>query len=257
MISPSTNIGHVVTKRALLNPDLEAIVDTGTGRRFTFAELNERVNRTAHLLRDVGVEQGDRVGLLMMNSVEFEETFFAVAKLGAVVVPLNWRLVTDELAFILADSGTSVVVYGQEFAAAAAELRERGDETAVRAWIQVDGAAPPWAIDYAAAHASSSAEEIDAQTTPEDLLYIMYTSGTTGMPKGVMHTHGTAFWAVLTVDATADQHFADRYLVALPLFHVGALTPAVAACFAGVTQVVMRAFDPVRAWQLIGEERVM
>ena len=84
----------------------------------------------------------------------------------------------------------------------------------------------------------------------------MYTSGTTGMPKGVMHTHGTALWAVLTIDATADQHFGDRYLVALPLFHVGALTPAVAACYAGVTQVVMRTFDPVRAWQLIGEEQV-
>ncbi|CAN5714050.1 long-chain-fatty-acid--CoA ligase FadD13 [soil metagenome] len=256
MIAPSSNLGHFVTKRAHLNPDLAAIVDTGTGRRFTFAELNERVNRTAHLLRDLGVEQGDRVGLLMMNSVEFEESFFAVAKLGAVVVPLNWRLVSDELAFILADSGTSVLVYGQEFAATVDELHERGEETAVRSWVQVDGTAPAWAIDYAAAHAASSAEEIDVETAADDLLYIMYTSGTTGMPKGVMHTHHTAMWAVLTIDATADQHFGDRYLVALPLFHVGALTPAVAACYAGVTQIVMRTFDPVKAWQLIGEERV-
>ena len=67
----------------------------------------------------------------MMNSVEFEESFFAIAKLGAVIVPLNWRLVPDELAFILADSGTTVLVYGQEFAAAVAELHERGDDTSV------------------------------------------------------------------------------------------------------------------------------
>ena len=79
MPSPSTNIGHFVSKRALLNPDLEAFVDVDTDRRFTFAELNDRVNRTAHVLTDAGVGRGDRVGLLMMNSVDFEESFFAVA----------------------------------------------------------------------------------------------------------------------------------------------------------------------------------
>ncbi|MGI9051774.1 MAG: acyl-CoA synthetase [Ilumatobacteraceae bacterium] len=256
MIAPSSNLGHFVTKRAHLNPDLEAIVDTGTGRRVTFAEFNERINRSAHLLGDLGVEKGDRIGLLMMNSLEFEETFFAVAKLGAVVVPLNWRLVPDELAFILADSGTSVLVYGSEFAGTVVDLHDRGDATAVRSWVQVDADVPEWAVDYGSAHAVAPTDEIDVETTTDDLLYIMYTSGTTGTPKGVMHTHGTALWSVLTIDATADQHFADRYLVALPLFHVGALTPAVAACYAGVTQVVMRTFDPVRAWQLIGEERV-
>ena len=256
MIAPSSNLGHFVTKRAHLNPDLEAIVDADSGRRVTFAELNTRINRTANALRSLGVRPGDRVGLLMMNSVEFEESFFAIAKLGAVIVPLNWRLVPDELTFILADSGTTVLVYGQEFADAVADLHGRGDDTSVGAWVQVGGEAPEWALDYATAHGTAPADEIEVETSTDDLLYIMYTSGTTGMPKGVMHTHGTALWAVLTIDATADQHFGDRYLVALPLFHVGALTPAVAACYAGVTQVVMRTFDPVRAWQLIGEERV-
>lgn len=256
MASPSTNIGHFVSKRALLSPDLEALVDVDTGRRFTFAELNERVNRSAHVLRDAGVGRGDQVGLLMMNSVEFEETFFAVAKLGAVVVPLNWRLVADELAFILADSGTSALVFGAEFAAVVDDLRGRGEETHVATWIQVGDGAPDWATDYAIAQGAASSDEIDVDTEPDDLLYIMYTSGTTGLPKGVMHSHSTALWAILTIDATADQHFADRYLVALPLFHVGALTPAVAACYAGVTQIVMRSFDPVRTWTIIDAERV-
>ena len=256
MTAPSSNIGHFVSKRARLSPGLEAFVDADTDRRFTFAELNDRVNRTAHVLEAAGVERGDRVGLLMMNSVEFEETFFAVAKLGAVVVPLNWRLVPDELTFILSDAGTSTLVFGSEFEATVADLHGRGDATNVRSWIQVGGQTADWATDYATAQSAAASDEITVDTDVDDLLYIMYTSGTTGLPKGVMHSHRTALWAILTVDATADQHFADRYLVALPLFHVGALTPAVAACYAGVTQIVMRAFDPVRAWELITKERI-
>jgi acyl-CoA synthetase (AMP-forming)/AMP-acid ligase II len=256
MGNTSTNIGHFVSKRALLNPDLEAFVDVDTGRRFTFAELNDRVNRTAHLLADRGVGRGDRIALLMMNSVEFEESYFAIAKLGATAVPLNWRLVPDELAFILGDAGATTIIFGSEFASVVEELRGRTGETALATFIQVGDDVREWATDYTAAQAAASDEEVDVETDVHDLLYIMYTSGTTGLPKGVMHSHFTALWGILTIDATADQHFADRYLVTLPMFHVGALTPAVAACYAGVTQVVMRTFDPVKAWEHIENERM-
>jgi acyl-CoA synthetase (AMP-forming)/AMP-acid ligase II len=255
MSSPATNIGHFVTKRALLNPDLEALVDVDTGRRFTFAELNDRVNRTAHLLSAQGVGRGDRVALLMMNSVEFEESYFAIAKLGATAVPLNWRLVPGELAFIISDAGATTIVFGSEFADVVDQLRT-GGETSLTTFVQVGDDVRDWAVDYAAAQAAASNEEIDVETDVDDLLYIMYTSGTTGLPKGVMHSHFTALWAILTIDATADQHFGDRYLVTLPLFHVGALTPASAAMYAGVTQIVMRTFDPVKAWTYMVEERV-
>jgi acyl-CoA synthetase (AMP-forming)/AMP-acid ligase II len=256
MGNTSTNIGHFVTERALLNPDLEAFIDVDTGRRFTFRELNARVNRTAHVLTDLGVGRGDRVALMMMNSVEFEECYFAIAKLGATAVPLNWRLVPDELAFILGDAGATTIVFGSEFTTVVDELRGRGRETALATYVQVGADVGDWATDYTAAQAAASAEEIDVETDIDDLLYIMYTSGTTGLPKGVMHTHSTVLWAILTIDATADQHFGDRYLVALPMFHVGALTPATSALYAGVTQVVMRTFDPVKAWEHIEAERM-
>ncbi len=253
----TANIGSYLTKRAFLNPNVEALYDVASGDRFTYAQLNALTNRTANALTDLGVVKGDKVGLLLMNGKEFEQTFFAVAKLGAVVVPLNWRLVAEELGFILTDSDTTTLVFGTEFISTVEELHSAGS-TPIRHWVHVGdpSARPDFAVQYEEIQDSAPDTEPGVEISPDDLLYIMYTSGTTGLPKGVMHTHHTAMWGILTVDATADQHFGDRYLVALPLFHVGALTPAVAAVYAGITQVVMREFDPVKVWKLIEEEKI-
>ena len=105
------NIGSFLGKRGFLNPHNEALVEPDTGRRFTYRELDRRANRVANALAADGVGTGDRVGILLVNGIEFVETFFAIAKLGAVVVPLNWRLVPDELEFILKDSGTKALVF--------------------------------------------------------------------------------------------------------------------------------------------------
>jgi len=255
------NVGLLLTKRAELSPDVEGFVDCDTDRRFTFSEWNARANRTAHFLRRLGVSKGDRVALLQMNSVEYMESFFAIAKIGAICVPLNWRLVPDELSFILRDAGASVLIYGSEFGAAVGDLRERGDGvegTLVRAWVHVggEGERPDWALSYEDLQRESSEEEPWTGAEGRDELYIMYTSGTTGLPKGVVHTHDSALWGLLTIGATVDQRPTDRYLVALPLFHVGALTPATGCAYRGVTMVVMRAFDPVKAWRLIEDEQI-
>ena len=252
------NVGLFLAKRAFLNPSLEAFVDTHSGRRFTFAELNVRANRTANALAgELGVRKGERVALLLMNGPEFLESFFSIAKLGAVCVPLNWRLVADELQFILKDSGARTLVYGVEFAQTVSELAKRGG-TDVTHWVQVgDGPkAAPGALDYEALQRAASPAEPEVTACDDDLLYIMYTSGTTGLPKGAVHTHATAMWGVMTIAATAEMRFKDRYLVSLPLFHVGALTPITGNVYRGVTSVVMRAFDPTKVWELIQSERV-
>ena len=98
------NIGSILTRRARRDPDLEAVFDVATGARFTYSELNTRADRVGNALLGLGLEKGDRLGLLLMNGVEFVESFFAAAKSGLVNVPLNWRLVADELEFILTAS---------------------------------------------------------------------------------------------------------------------------------------------------------
>ncbi len=252
------NIGLLLAKRAHLSPHMDGIVEVERERRFTFSSVNARSNRIANALRALGVGPGDRVALLLMNGVEFVESFFAIAKIGAVVVPLNWRLVADELAFILGDSGATVLVFGEEFADVVRDLHGRGDATAVRHWTQVGGSAAlaPFATAYDALQADASDAEPPIGASDGDDAYIMYTSGTTGLPKGVVHTHDSVLWACFTIALTADTRYRDRYAIVLPLFHVGALTPLVGNVQRGMTSILMRAFDPVRLYETIAAERV-
>lgn len=248
------NVGQFLTKRAYRDPAQEAIYEPANGRRLDYAGLNARANQVANALSGLGVDHGDRVGLLLMNGTEFVETFFGVGKMGAVNVPLNWRLVADELEFILTDSGCSVLVLSGEFAELAAELRSRGT-TPVEHWIMV-GEAGDGVLSYDELLASASTDEPAGTASGDDMLFIMYTSGTTGLPKGVIHTHDTVMWAILTIAATSDFRKRDRFLNSLPLFHVGALGPVIACIYAGVSLTVMKAFDPTASWELIRDERI-
>ena len=254
-----SNIGAWMTRRAHLTPAREAFVDGDLGLRLTFAEMNSRCNRTANAFLTAGVVPGERVALLLMNCAEFLESFFALAKLGAVAVPLNWRLVPDELEFILSDSGSTRLIFSGEFGDTVADLKNRGARTDVAHWLQVlkdDEEVPPFADNFGDFRDAAPDDEPAIGGWGDDMLYIMYTSGTTGLPKGVVHTHDTSIWGCLTIAATTYYREADRFLSPLPMFHVGALTPLTVGVYRGVTSVVMRNFDPLRAWELIDGERV-
>lgn len=252
------NLGLFLTKRASLNPNREAYVDGNGQIRLSYDELNTRCNRLANAFRDAGLKKGERIAFLLMNSVEFMEAYFAAAKIGAVVVPLNWRLVPDELEFILKDSGSKYLIFGDEFIETVTELHARGDKTELKHWLQVETEQPltPFAESYQAFEDGGAPDEPEIGASGDDVLYIMYTSGTTGLPKGVVHSHNTSIWAVVTVSATTYFHESDRFLGALPMFHVGALMPLTLNVYRGATSVVMRSFDPKLAWELIEKEKL-
>jgi len=193
--------------------------------------------------------------LLVMNGVEYIESYFGAAKIGAVLVPLNWRLVAAELDYTIGDSGSLVLIYDQEFDQAVNALH--GRDLPLRDWLRIGaGERPDWAGDYDQLCAEASTDEPEIKASDDALLFIMSTSGTTGLPKGAVHTHATMAWASISTNMTADIRYGDRYLVILPLYHVGALLPATANIHRGATLVVLRAFDPTLAFEVIEREQV-
>lgn len=254
------NIGDLLARRARLSPDREAYVDALSGERLTFMALHQRANQAARLLSSLGVRRGDRVALLLSNSPELVELFFAMARIGAICVPLNWRLAAAELDVMLRDSGCRALVYEDTFSEITDDLKSRDRCGAVNPWLRVhrreDDRAAPSGPGYAGLRDACDPTGLDCVGGGDDVLFIMYTSGTTGIPKGVVHTHNTCFWAVLTFAATHDLRDSDRYLAALPMFHVGSLTPVTVNIYRGATSVVMRSFDSAQAWRIIEKERV-
>jgi acyl-CoA synthetase (AMP-forming)/AMP-acid ligase II len=184
------NIGQLLTRRAYRDPKLEAVYDAGNGKRFSYSQLNANSNRTANAFTDLGLNKGDVVGLLLHNSVEYLESFFAAAKSGLIVVPLNWRLVADELVFILNDAGVKLLLFSDDFSEVASELRRR-NTTGITHWIQVDGDPGSRVTAYHDWTGRASDTEPEPAAAGDDLLFIMYTSGTTGLLKGVMQSHNT------------------------------------------------------------------
>ncbi|GGX68790.1 long-chain-fatty-acid--CoA ligase FadD13 [Litorimonas cladophorae] len=249
------NIGETLTRRTRRMPNREALVETDSGRRFTYSDINARTNRLANGLRDMGVIAGDRVGILLMNCSEFVETFFAVAKLGATLVPLNWRLTSDELEFILKDSGSTTLVFGPEFSDQVAEIKSRGYKTDLTRYVQLGGVQLDFSTDFTALTANNPETEPEIKGGNDDLLFIMYTSGTTGLPKGVMHSHNTVFAAITNMMATNETGIDETTLLSLPLFHVGALTPAFQSIYSAARLVITRSFDPLKSWEIIQQEK--
>jgi acyl-CoA synthetase (AMP-forming)/AMP-acid ligase II len=238
-IGMQTNIGLFLAKRARLDPNRIGLVLEG--REITYRDWNERSNRAANALAGLGVHPGDRVGLLMTNSLEFLECFFGLAKIGAIVVPLNWRLAPPEMAFIVGDAGVKALVYGPEHAAAVAAMRK---DLSVPVWVAAGGEVQVGDYGYEALLAGSAASEPTPHGEGDDPLVIMYTAGTTGRPKGAVLTHNNLFYDSCTVSFSLDWRKGDRVLVALPLFHIGALIYVVIDVHVGATTVLMEAFDP-------------
>jgi len=251
------NVGLMLKQRAVVSTHLEAFVEPSTNVRASYADMNRLTNQCAAVMGGLGLQQGERVALLMHNSIEFASLFYGAAKLGLVVVPLNTRLTASELSFILSDSGTRALFFDPEFAETAAAIKAGGEHPlSIDTYLQTtdDGLGGENCLKSLLAGASDEEPEITGGD--RDDMFIMYTSGTTGLPKGVVHTHDSIMWAAQCWSNTVDVRYRDRLLLPLPMFHVAALTGVLFCAARGVTLVSMPDFDPSAVWSLIVEEKI-
>lgn len=254
-ISPDMDASNLLSKRAELTPNRVALCEVASGQAYTFAQLNERVNRACHFLQEtLGVQKGDVVSLLAHNSVIYVDLLYAATKIGAIFAPLNWRLVADELAYIVQDCGSKVLLCGPEFTDTLAEMLPKID---VGHLVSIEGAniANAWIYEDELTKADVD-EPKRPSLSPEDTACILYTSGTTGKPKGAMIPHRQIVWnainTVISWGLTPD----DVSPIFTPMFHSGGLFVFLTPLFyAGGQIVLMRQFDAVETLRLVEETK--
>ena len=229
-------IGEISTNNARRVPEKKAIVVDG--RTLTWGDVDERALRLANHLVAGGLAKGDRVLVIARNTVEWPEIVFALAKAGFIAVPVNIRLAADELAYVRDDSGArAAIIHGDQVERFGAELK--GLDVVLEIGSSTVGA------DYEEALASSTTTDpTPADLVPADPQFILYTSGTTGRPKGVINTHRGMLAQVVDTTIVTEANRSDVYLATTPFFTAGGMVRTLAWTYLGQTMVIHHRFDP-------------
>ena len=229
----------------------EAVVDGEL--RLTYAQFFERCDRWSAVLQAMGVRKGDRVAYIAPNTHAHLEAYYAVPQIGAVLVPINNRLLPDEFDYIINHCGAKVLCAHSDYIEAVEGIRPK--LKCVEYFVALEGASTGW-INYETALTEQGPEFEKPDIAESDLLTINYTSGTTARPKGVMITHRNAY---LNVMGTLVHHHlmpADRYLWTLPMFHANGWTFTWINTARGMTHVCLRRVEPKMIYQMIKDERI-
>lgn len=255
------NTGDWIERWSHIQPEKTAVYSNGIP--CSYRGLNERINKLVHILLKKGMKKGDRVAVLLHNCLQYVEIFFAVSKIGGILVPLNWRLAMPELEFIIKDSRTRFVIFEEEFIDSAVKLRESvAIETCISCptgTLDTSRELPQWVEDYESLMdgASSDRPEIPYMAGDDDPHILMYTSGTTGLPKGAILSHKKTFFNVLNASIYYDLIRHDVAIIARPLFHSGGLIVELApVLYKGGMVIIQRRFSPEDILRTVEEHRV-
>jgi fatty-acyl-CoA synthase len=251
MGAPDHTMAAWLRRRVRQTPNRAAL--TFEGSTWSYHEFADRAARVASVLRAGGVVPGDRVGYLGFNHPTFLESLFACAQLGAIFVPLNFRLTGPEISFMLDDAGVSTVIAGPDHRPLLERIRS---DVPVHRWIGVEGSPEGWE-DYESLLGDVEPMGDVAHIDPEETAVIMYTSGTTGHPKGAMLTHANIWWNNVGTMLTGEYSDNEVSLVFAPLFHIGGLNVTTLVVMQRGGHIILhRHFDPTEAIRAIEHHRV-
>ena len=231
--------------------DREAVVDANL--HLTYEQFFDRCDRWSTTLQDMGVAQGDRIAYIAPNTHAQLESFYAVPQIGAVLVPINYRLTPDDFVYLINHSGAKVVCATSDYLKGVESIRPQ--LTKVEYFVVLDDSCEGW-LDYECLLSRGAADFVRPAIKETDLLTINYTSGTTSRPKGVMITHRNAY--MNSIGTLVHEHMtcADRYLWTLPMFHANGWTFVWTVTAAGATHVCLPKVDPRRVFELIEKEQI-
>jgi fatty-acyl-CoA synthase len=241
-----------VRRTRRLHAAREAVVDGAL--RMTYAQFFERCDRWSAALQKLGVGPGDRVAYIAPNTHAQLESFYAVPQIGAVVVPINYRLTADDFAYIVNHSGARVVCAHADYLEVVDRVRDSLKDVAH--FIALEGARERWLNYEELLRSSPPAFSAPGEIRENDLLALNYTSGTTSRPKGVMITHRNAYMNVIGTLLHLPMQMTDRYLWTLPMFHANGWTFVWTVTAVAGTHVCLRKVDPVKIFELIATESV-
>ena len=244
------NTTEFLTISSAIVPDRQAMV-VGD-RRITYQELQGRVNRLANALAALGVGNGDRVAVLQVNCGEHIETYFAAAKLDAVLVPLHFRARADELTDMINDAAPKVLLVGQRYVDLVRSFS--GELDSVEHYVALEEPVDGWHY-YDDLITSALDDERFPEGDGDDLTMIMFTAGTTGVPKGVMLTHDSFSSYILSNVTPADPEIEERNILTVPLYHIAGVQAVMAAIYGGRTLIIQGQFEPKQWLELAERER--
>jgi acyl-CoA synthetase (AMP-forming)/AMP-acid ligase II len=250
MQTPLTPIEFARRARKLYG-DREAVVDDHL--RLTYEQFFGRCDRWSATLQKLGVAQGDRVAYIAPNTHAQLESFYAVPQMGAVLVPINYRLTHDDFVYLINHSGAKIVCAHHDYLEAVESVRSQ--LTTVENFVALDDSREGW-LDYECLLGGASGVFVSPKIQENDLLTINYTSGTTSRPKGVMITHRNAY--MNSIGTLVHEHMtcADRYLWTLPMFHANGWTFVWTVTAAGATHVCLPKVDPRLVFELLDKEHI-
>ena len=225
---------------------------TSYRREITWSVFNEKANRMANLLISRGIKKGDKVGILLMNCLEWLPIYFGILKAGALAVPLNFRYVADEIKYCVELAEVDVLVFGPEFIGRVEEIVDEIDEK--RILFYVGGDCPSFAEDYDKLSANCSSIAPDIKLTDDDYAAIYFSSGTTGFPKAILHKHRSLMHAAAVEQNHHGQTREDVFLCIPPLYHTGAKMHWFGSFLVGGKAVLLKGVTPKTILETVSRE---